>query len=295
MKINRKTWFIIAGIALILVTNAIVLGGVAYNRSQAVGGQLVLSERELLVRGNRASNSENSGLQLYLRIRVPVDTVENGLEYGDTRASWLTPEKLRTLGFKFPDKLKSSIDEQQINRIEQKDVYVVLEFSGDVYKRDVQAALTDATNAQEKAATNPDDKKLAELAKSSRDDADREQHRASRLYCIDAGLDANALLRQYPDRSKYVVMIGKIDLSWTISNNIKHVIGMFSGLRIDNINVPLRWRSSLGTEQQLNHYTPYSLYNLTRENANDDSPHFNVTLAWGRRFEPWIIDIKPIQ
>ena len=57
---------LIAGVGLIVVVNAIVLGGVAYNRSSEPESALRLSERELAAPMRGYGNKENSGIALAL-------------------------------------------------------------------------------------------------------------------------------------------------------------------------------------------------------------------------------------
>ena len=103
---NRWTKYsLIAGVGLIVVVNAIVLGGVAYNRSSEPESALRLSERELAAPMRGYGNKENSGIALALNWRVlPAETHDakkNAWAYAYNGGSpdWLNPTKMLALGF----------------------------------------------------------------------------------------------------------------------------------------------------------------------------------------------------
>jgi hypothetical protein len=72
---------LLAGLALILLSNAVALGGAWYNRQGEAKSRLLLSERELW-RSHDGPRRENSGLSLNLDWRTPRDPEEPQQRYG---------------------------------------------------------------------------------------------------------------------------------------------------------------------------------------------------------------------
>ena len=89
---NRHNLF--AGLGLIVLINAIVLAGVAWNRSEPADSRLLLSEREL---GNSSAywREDDSGLALRLNYRWP-NSRPNDYSYNSLRQ--LTPAQMQAVG-----------------------------------------------------------------------------------------------------------------------------------------------------------------------------------------------------
>ena len=134
-----KKYGLFPTLVLIILTNAIVLAGVAYNRSGEPDAMVQLSERELQWQKNwERSGKEDSGLYLTLQWSM-TGYYEYGREYRED--SWLNQQKLAELGFdtSFPlnDKRSSSYYNRQLSR----QAYVVLEFNGLAYENWVEGEL----------------------------------------------------------------------------------------------------------------------------------------------------------
>ena len=136
---------LIAGLALMALTNAVALVGVAWNRS-AEEAKLRLSERELHAPYRWYGNRENSGLALNIAWRVlsePADaTALYGWSYGVTGGapSWLDEAKMRELGFD-----TSTAGDAQRGRVRYekqlpREVLLVLELEGQTYRRLLELA-----------------------------------------------------------------------------------------------------------------------------------------------------------
>src|SRR5512145_1067398 len=91
---------LIAGLALIALTNAIALGGVAWNRSGEPESVLKLTQRELWQPHGYGLAREEGGLQLSVRWRALHADPEVEF-YGDFHGQpeWLNEAKLAALGF----------------------------------------------------------------------------------------------------------------------------------------------------------------------------------------------------
>ena len=127
-------------------------------------------------------------------------------------------------------------------------------------------------------AADPGKKEPESRARRGRDLLQQEEETNSRLFVIDAGLDAAALRAKYPDRSRYAIVHGFVrpNLAWDDQNST--VTGFVSVLNIDEINVPNRFRQ---------------LFTDGRDQYDVRLPsRYAVTVAFGKRLEPWIAEVS---
>ena len=90
---RRNLRTMLAGIGLIILTNAVVLAGVAYNRSGEPETRIILTERELNLPYRYGGSKENSGIALRVNFRVDGTSSDKYRYYGND-ARWLSKEKL---------------------------------------------------------------------------------------------------------------------------------------------------------------------------------------------------------
>ena len=293
MRLRSHWVFVLAGLLLIAVANAIVLMGVAYNRKLPTESELILTERELAPSVTWSVARENSGLNLRLNVRTASarrNATQEGSVDGEVafwgETPWLNAEKLKSLGFPLPMAQNTDEARRRDERLLPRDVYVVLELNGNSYHSDLQAALSTSARDNELAMADPNNKELAQRARNSQRLAEEEQNQSSRLYCIDAGLDANALRNSYADQSKFAIVRGTVRASGFGRAGKWRVIGQFTGVRIDEINVPLDYRAVFGSSRRLAS-TDASAFGIAGVIANQH--HYDVSVGWGRRLEPWIV------
>lgn len=264
-------WYVlIAGCALIALSNAVALIGVAYNRSSEPESQLNLTQRELGEGYRFNADQDNSGLLLNLNWRVlPPDSgnvYEYGLYNGGT-VDWLDSEKLELLGFDVS--LPAEVDERKHVHSRQlpKEVFVVLELDGPVY----QIALQRAQQAAERADKADQQKEAAQRVL-------REQTTYSRLFAVDAGGDVAMLRAKYPDRQRYAIVRGSVRMQWFSGKNPRWG-GTIVEIANDRVHVPLEFQSAIQPMPQ----TPRG------EFRPDAGAPFQATVAFGKRLEPWIL------
>ena len=273
MKWTRKH-AIAVGIALIAATNAVALLGAAYNRSGEPDSTLRLSQRELGPAYIGASR-DNSGLALRLRWRVLDEDIKDpaayrwaGMGTGGS-PSWLDRDKMATLGFDVAVPDNPDDNARTFRRQLARDVLLVLEMDGPTYQR----SLANATAAAErlKAMKKEESTKLADEI------LERERQGNSRLFVVDASLDAAALRSKFPDRSRYAIVRGRVDpMGWKMSRTHS---GHVSAVNIESINVPLELRSVFEGAEPDNDFVPRA----TRNKAA-----YDATVIFGRRLEPWL-------
>lgn len=275
MKFSRKVTAVV-GFGLIVVVNAIVLVGVAYNRTGEAESSLRLTERELNVPSPWAFQKENSGLGLKLFWRVRDEQRETRAYYfsfagpGST-ASWLNDDKLKQLGVEMPPKAPTMAQKRAYEKQGSKEVFLVLEFDGPTY-RDVLQRTRELA-----AAPQAEGKQAADAAAWQAKRLAYEESDSSRLFVIDAGLDRAALRIKYPDRSRYAIVQGRIHPP-PFANG-KRDVGRVERLAIDSVNVPLQFRPVFEGVTPRNFYAISQPYN---------GPRFATTVAFGKRLEPWL-------
>jgi hypothetical protein len=261
----------IAGFALIAATNAVVLAGAAWNRSGEPDSIVRLSQRELVVPYAWGMRSENSGVSLQIRWRV---ANRQGLGY-NRAPDWLNGAKLGELGFD----VSAPADARRIAKQLPREVLLVLELDGDAYRRALAEAEGLLKDARARLAANPADRSAKNAADGAERRFARERDDESRLFVIDAGRDLSALRARYPDRARYVIARGKVQLYATALRGGPGLSGYITELSVPEINVPARYRRLFGAAR-----APYAVA------AAKPGPGYEVGVAFGRRLEPWIIE-----
>jgi hypothetical protein len=276
---------VLLGLLLIVATNAVVLAGVAWNRSGPSDAIVELTERELELPWASAASRENSGLHLQLRWRVAerqpgagvadeavgdealVD--HDGAYYG-SQIPWLDAERLRALGFD----VDGAIDAEAHRRHRvARPAWLVLELGGQPQAQALARAERRHAAATERTAALPDDREARDrLAESVRQLA-REREQSSRLFVIDVGTDADQLREAYADRSRYLILRGHVRLvgRGDVASPLR---GSIAAVDIDRIHVPLQFHGVFAS-----HFD---------DEGRGDARHA-VTLASGARREPWIV------
>lgn len=287
MNVRARGLLLIGG-ALVLLVNAIVLAGVAWNRSGEPEATLRLSERELSLPGGwrYRYNREDSGLSLNLRWRVPTVGASKDatyqLDYGPyALVSWLDADKLAALGFD----VRLPADEQAARRQRQsaREVWLALELDGPAQARAVEQAGEYLAAAERALAEHPNDPHHQDRAKTARRQFDSVRDEWSRLFAVDADRDADALRARYPDRERYAIVSGRVRPVWPYADarnqRTREWRGHIEAVNISSIHVPLAFRAA---------FEPMLDDAQTQRRAR-----YEVTLAYGRRLEPWIVDVRP--
>lgn len=277
---RRRT--LLAGVALIVLTNAVALGGVAWNRS-APESSLRLTQRELWLPWNGGFEAENSGLALRLAWRAPAVEKEGmpAFEmpyamYGGAPA-WLDEAKLAELGFDVSHAEDATAGRARFDKQLPREVLLVLELDGPAYRHALDRAREFAAAEEALLAANPGKKEFEERAKQARERIEREEREASRLFAVDAGLDAAALRAKYPDRARYAIVRGNVRPQFAGYGKSTRFWGYLEKLSVESVNVPHEFRQVL--EPVLRRGAGY---------PNRKAPPFEATVVFGKRFEPWM-------
>jgi len=280
MKKQLRT--LIVGLALIVVTNAVALIGVNYNRSGDPDAAVVLTERELPLPYRYGFLEENSGIALNIKWRVGHAAPYSPGYYDHWEyAAWLNKEKLEELGFDLTEPLTSEEARRRYQKMLPREVYLVLEYDGDEHKKAIEQRKAERAKEQALLVNNPEKEEFKKRAKKAQERLEAEERFNSRLFVIDAGLDKTALRNRYADRSKYIIMAGHVDISVDEKNRVYSLKGHIRGLNVVTVNVPLDHHSIL---------EPLMAPDSYRE--QHQGPRYSVGLAFGQRLEPWVRDLS---
>jgi len=280
----------IAGVSLIIVTNAIVLAGVSYNRSGEPESTITLTERELSLPYRYLGKDENSGIHLRLTHR----SRDSGYFRRDYKQSeildWFNKEKLAALGFDVSQPVNGDMEERHYQRLSEKEVFLVLEYNGMAYQAVLEAAqkhvddLLEEQNRNNGTDNGKKRKKKNNKLNRAENNLSREKNSASRLFVIDVGLDRDALREKYADSTKYLLMKGLVKAR--IKDNRsggKRLVGYIKSLSNKTVHVPLQHHEVLGA----------AVAEGTRRKQGDP-PRFEATINVGQRLEPWLVGVKGV-
>ena len=275
-----------AGIALVLLTNALVLGHVLLNRNGGPDSTLRMSERELALPFNWRMTRENSGLSLRIDYHVPISrkspvateayfpyASEFAFDNGD--ASWLDDAHLVALGFDVK-RLRAATTEKRGGAPTSKEVLLVLELDGPAYAAAVERVQHKRDEEAATAAANPGKDEFVQRAMRAAEAASFAEHRASRLFVVDAGLDRDELRGKYPNRERYAIVRGI--LRPLIAFNSNTPAARLERLSIGEITVPYALR------RPFERMAP-STWAPPQQQRRD---RFEATVSWGQLFEPWV-------
>jgi hypothetical protein len=281
----QRKHILLAGLLLILLANAVALLGVAYNRSGQAESQIVLTQRELESPSWWRYGAEDSSLSLRLRWRV-LSSDEGGHRqvwptyyYGSP--DWLDDQKLREFGFDLP----ATKDERRYSyRERQREVLLVLEHNGPAYQQALQRAREFLAREQAVFDAMPGNKEFERRLKTAQESLAREEHENSRLFVVDAGLDAATLRTKYPARDRYLILTGRITPLYRRSDRslADQWGGYISGIQNERVNVPLELRAIFDSARTVN-----------KPGSVNGAP-FEAIVAFGRRHEPWLVSATAI-
>jgi hypothetical protein len=261
-----------AAIALVVVTNAVVLAGVAYNRSETSEALVVMTEREL---GPTYSIEENSGMALRLNWR------QQSIRVPRLELAWFDTAKLEALGFDCSMPLDSEYAALHYRKATAREAFVVLEYEGKTWGRWLAEA--EKAIGATAAGIERQEKSLKDL-ENAEERYKRMRTVDSRLVAVDVGPDPLQLREQYPDRSRFIVAPAKVRLVYkqesidsSGTRQAPYLGGYISKVVVDVLNVPRDKRAVL---DNLGH------------KWMDQGPRYSVTVQYGKRYEPWIVDIS---
>lgn len=275
---------LIAGIALIALTNAVALGGVAWNRSGAPESELKLTQRELHDVYGFRYDTETGSTELGLRWRMHTSESDDLFSYdsfGGGMPDWLDETKLAALGFDVSKQPDARRESRRYARMLPKEALIVLELDGPATQAALQRARARLARETAKEAAEKDKAERRSQVKLAADALKREETSTSRLFAVDAGTDAAALRAKYPDRGRYAIVRGKVRAYPPAPSGRaqeQRWRGYIESIDTPRVNVPLEFRRQAGM----------ALRAIPRAGPTDPGPRYEVTVAFGKRLEPWV-------
>jgi hypothetical protein len=282
------------GAAIILATNAVALSGAAYNRSGEPDSTLELTERELHLPYDWTRDRDDSGLALRLNWRVlapdSADRAGDGVllggravgapvirYYSDRSPAWLDSAKLTSMGFDLSKPLDTARGREYYRRALPKRIVLVLEMDGPAADTARERARASVTRQEALVRSSVGDDDVAGSLERIRTQLRLELVEGSRLFAVDAGSDRRALRASYPDRRRYALVPGAVRLRLVGPDSAPRLEGSVDGPVVREINVPRAFRPLFD-----------SLRPRRPDGGRESSEPYSVTIAFGRRLEPWI-------
>jgi hypothetical protein len=259
---------LIAAVGIIALSNAFALIHAARNRAGEPEAELELTDRELFY----MAESDDSGVDLTLRWTDPDDL----LTHADERAApanrrWLDVEKLREIGFAV-DTPPPSESVWSDRRLMPRTAYVALEHDGVSWQAWAERR---RKLASARAATVPGV------------DVEQELDAATRLMCIDADRDADALRARHPDRAQVLIVPCVIAVYWNPAIPARGDAPA-TPARLDGRvqEIPTSIHVPLPFSAELRALAPTFAANGRM------TPSYRVRLRYGRLLEPWVIGVE---
>ncbi len=276
-----KKFGILSAILLVVISNLFVLTNVYLNQSGEPESSLLLTERELSLYGQ---SHENSGMHLRLSWKTSHYDSKN-----KKRTGWLHRDRLQALGFDTDLDPAHPEASDYYRRQAVKKAYIVFEFEGSAWDDWVAGNAEEIEKLEKKLAVAQEPHEKSSL-ESQIKWKHNEKRRQSHLFAIDAGRDALTLRQRYPDKSRYMILEGVINMyhsrGWnpaTSKYDTPYVYGVLQKVETPHINISKKFRSSF---QGLK-----SNYGRHRDKYH---PRFEVRLSVGSRFLPWIQEVRKL-
>lgn len=275
-------------IGLLLLVNALVLAGTAYNRSGEPDARVVLTERELpTVYGFR--HQENSGVALRINTNHLFYWVRRSPN--DIDFPWLDRMKLESLGFDLRDQDDAEKRHDYSSRELPRRTFAVLEFEGSAWEACKKSMEQEIAEVEQEVVLH---KKTDKDLEDSRKHRERELVSGSRLFIVDVGNDPVELRKEYGDRAHFLIIPAKVHISYYSSYDAVQkkwtgsTVHGYVELLITEVNVPHALHTHFDKKQGTG--SPV----LAAPSAVESGPRYQVALCSGKRYEPWIADILPI-
>ena len=299
--LRRRESYLLANIALVVITNAAILGVAAWNRWGTPRAALELSERELAMPSLKQPESTHLALRLVLGHQRPPFMVFRTWEQHLTpfvrwEDAWLERDDLDELGF---DTSVNPSDSAATRFYEARTLprrtYVVLEMDGEAWQRWLEGREALLAKIRQQVREGKTDRQTLESAAQM---MSLNRAMRSRLFPIDAGRDAAVLQQRYSDRERYAVVEGLIQPKvLERAGQAPILIGSLKRLLAQEVQVPLESRGAV--EEYLPKWTRLEFFQRHPRGATKlpalKHPRYRATVAIGRRHEPWLLSVRRVQ
>jgi len=260
---------------IIIMANIVVLLGVYQNRKSKPTSLITLTQREMPMRDHHRYDKDIRHRYLALRWNV-YDSVDRRSYYSQYK--WLDEAKLQELGF---DVAKAKVKKlKKYGKI--KEFYIAMEMDGKAYQDYLIQREKTYEEKRAKYTTSARDDRLNEWLKYEKGALKRAKIEDSRLFIIDAAKDFDTLRNKYP---KAIITKAQIEMRRDYYLKKYHVEGLISKVMIPKVHLS---KKDVRELQNI-------LKNAPQDKKYRHSPKYAITLAFGSRLEPYIVDIKPME
>lgn len=281
----RSIMALVAGSALVVAVNAVILGSALMNRTGERLAELTLTERELALPAFREDDSSVLLLSLKLASEPPQSVQRLAWRRRDELPAvaypWFDRSKLEALGFRLGPDAPPPPDGHDHAKPSERLAFVALEFDGDAWR----GWLAAREESLRKRLSPEEADALLALDRTMR----------SRLVPIDAGNDERELRRRYPDRARHLVVQAIVRAVRNASDAGSVWHGQISTLLVTDIGVPGELAFVL--KPFLSKETPAEV--LEREQKlkagtwpAPTPPRYRAVVAFGSRNEPWLVGVS---
>jgi Domain of unknown function (DUF4824) len=285
-----------AGVGLLVLTNAVVLAGVAYNRAGESDVEITLTEREIPLSYSAFRGDENTGLSLQLRWQSP-NMRWHSAKF-DPGPAWFDQAKLEAIGYDCSIPLTDSLVELYYDKLLPQEAYVVLEYGGQAWTAWLTEWERDLGFMNDQLAKGRRSKQDVERLREA---YERLPKTGSRLLAVDVGIDPIQLRQRYPAGQRFIITKAQVRLTLVRAGKTEsgesrpaHLRGNVTHLLVDEVHVPSEWREALerltyaGSDRERIYPNTFAMQEEYKK------PRYEVTLRYGKRYEPWITSIRPL-
>jgi len=287
---------VVAACGLVVVTNLAILAAAGWNRRGEPEAELSLTEREPAMPAAR--QDEGTALELSLVMtHEPPGIVRRTArwkryELPSVDHDWLDRAKLLELGFRVDLDPTHPDAAEHYSQAMPRRAYVVVEYDGEAWNRWI-------SSREQQVRKHRREVEEGTAVPSALADAEAvlavDRTMRSRLFPVDAGIDADALQRRYGNRRRHAVVAGLLRPKVVQpENGVPTLSGDVLGLVVSRVHVSHRLRPHLEA------FIPEETWEEVeaREEREAESgwpsptpPRYRATLAVGRRHEPWLASV----
>jgi len=287
-----------ASAGLVLLTNAVVLIGVAYNRGGEPEAEITLTEREIPLSYGAFQSDENTELALRLHWQSPAHRWQGLWFEPRPEPDWFDQAKLEAVGYDCSLPLSDPSAEQYYDKMLPRETFVVLAYGGQAWARWLEARDRDKVLMAEQVNKGKRSKQDLERLNEAYDQLPKT---GSRLLAVDVGSDPIQLRQRYPERNQFVIVRAQVRLHLareekTASNERRptHLRGEVTQLLISDIHVPFELQAVLDTLSRSEGLRGRTSSGTFVRPGETKEPRYEVTLRYGKRYEPWITAVRPL-
>lgn len=287
-----------ASVGLVVLTNAIVLIGIAYNRGGEPEAEITLTEREVPLSYEAFQSDENTELALRLHWQSPAHRWQALMFESRLEPDWFDQAKLEAVGYDCSLPLSDPSAEQYYDKMLPREAFAVLEYGCQAWTRWLEEWDRDKVFMAEQVNKG---KRSKQDLEQLNDAYDRLPKTGSRLLAVDVGSDSIQLRQRYPERNQFVIVRAQVRLYLTREGKTQsgerlpaHLRGEVTQLLINDIHVPFELQAVLDNlSRHEGRHGRASSGTFVRPGEAKE-PRYEVTLRYGKRYEPWITAIRPL-